>query len=87
MRTAIESNAHATSPATPVDIKREEDKVKTSLKSAAKSKNREACLILAKELVNSRKAVKRLNLTKAQIKSVEMSIQQQAGSSSPPRYD
>lgn len=38
-------------------IQREEDKVKFELKKAAKRGDRDVCLVFAKEIVNSRKAV------------------------------
>jgi len=58
-------------------IKREEDKVALSLKKAAKSGEREACTILAKEIINSKKAVNRIHTSVAQLKSVEYQIQNQ----------
>ena len=60
-------------------IQREEEKVKKSLKMAAKTNNKEVCLVLARELINSKNSIKRLNNAKAHIKSVELSMQQQAG--------
>ena len=39
------------------NIQREEDKVKLELKKAAKRGDKDVCLMLAKEIVNSRKAV------------------------------
>ena len=42
-------------------IQREEDKVKMELKKAAKRGDRDVCLVLAKEIVNSHKAVTFLN--------------------------
>ncbi|KAI1287251.1 Charged multivesicular body protein 3 [Halotydeus destructor] len=59
-------------------IKREEDKVKTTLKQAAKKGDKDVCLILAKEIVNSRKAVNRINTSKAQLNSVALHMTQQA---------
>ncbi|RWS14005.1 charged multivesicular body protein 3-like protein [Dinothrombium tinctorium] len=58
-------------------IQREEEKVKQSLKQAAKSNDRDVCAILAKELVNSRKAIARINTSKAQINSVMLNMNQQ----------
>ena len=59
-------------------IQREEQKVKQSLKQAAKKGDREVCVILAKEIVRSRKAVNRITTTKAQLNSVGLHMQQQA---------
>lgn len=59
-------------------IQREEAKVKLSLKQAAKKGDKDVCLILAKEIVNSRKAVNRINTSKAQLNSVSLHMQQQA---------
>jgi charged multivesicular body protein 3 len=39
------------------NIQREEEKVKLELKKAAKRGDKDVCLVLAKEIVNSRKAV------------------------------
>ncbi|XP_018426963.1 PREDICTED: charged multivesicular body protein 3 isoform X2 [Nanorana parkeri] len=39
------------------DIQREQEKVKRSIKDSAKKGNREACIILAKEVVQSKRAV------------------------------
>ncbi|XP_033116760.1 charged multivesicular body protein 3-like isoform X2 [Anneissia japonica] len=58
-------------------IKKEEDKVQRSLKDAAKKGQKDVCSVLAKEVVNSHKAVKRLYTSKAQLKSVEMQMKNQ----------
>ncbi|XP_022080628.1 charged multivesicular body protein 3-like [Acanthaster planci] len=58
-------------------IEREEMKVKRSLKDAAKKGEKDVCKILAKEIVNSRKAVKRIHTSKAQINSVSMQMKNQ----------
>ncbi|XP_065882999.1 charged multivesicular body protein 3-like [Dysidea avara] len=58
-------------------IQREEAKVKLSLKDAAKKNQIDVCKILAKEVVQSRKAVNKLYASKAQINSVMMSMDQQ----------
>ncbi|XP_054247374.1 charged multivesicular body protein 3 isoform X2 [Indicator indicator] len=42
------------------DIQREEEKVKRSIKEAAKKGQRDVCVILAKELVHSRRAMQNL---------------------------
>ncbi|XP_065827295.1 charged multivesicular body protein 3-like [Oscarella lobularis] len=58
-------------------IQREEDKVKRSLKDAAKKGQNDVCRILAKEVVQSRRAVSKMYASKAQINSVMMSMQNQ----------
>jgi len=58
-------------------IQREEDKVKMELKKAAKRGDKDVCLVLAKEIVKSRKAVNRLHTSKAQLNSVSMHMSQQ----------
>lgn len=60
------------------NIQREEEKVKLTLKQAAKKGDRDVCVILAREIVNSRKAVNRINTSKAQLNSVSLHMQQQA---------
>ncbi|XP_048472696.1 charged multivesicular body protein 3 isoform X3 [Rhincodon typus] len=59
------------------DIQREEEKVKRSVKDAAKKGQRDVCTILAKEIVHSRKAVGKLYASKAQMNSVLMSMKNQ----------
>jgi charged multivesicular body protein 3 len=54
-------------------------KVKRSLKEAAKKGDKTVCTMLAKEIVRSRKAKDRLHTSKAQMNSVVMQLQQQAG--------
>ncbi|XP_064599920.1 charged multivesicular body protein 3-like [Liolophura sinensis] len=58
-------------------IQREEEKVKRSLKDAAKKGEKESCRVLAKEIVNSRRAVNKLYAAKAQLNSVQMSMKNQ----------
>lgn len=58
-------------------IQREEEKAKRSLRDAAKKNNKDVCVILAKEIVRSRKAISRLYASKAQINSVMMNMNQQ----------
>jgi charged multivesicular body protein 3 len=60
------------------NIQREEEKVKASLKQAAKKGDRDVCVILAKEIVGSRKAINRINTSKAQLNSVCLHMTQQA---------
>lgn len=58
-------------------IMREQEKVKISLKQAAKKNDRDTCVILAKEMVRARKAIARINTSKAQINSVMLNMNQQ----------
>lgn len=58
-------------------IQREEDKVKVTLKQAAKKGDRDTCTILAKEIVRSRKATTRIYTTKAHLNSVQMQMKNQ----------
>ena len=58
-------------------IKREEAKVTKSLKDAAKKGDKDVCLVLAKEVVHSRKAVNKLYCAKANINSVQMQMKGQ----------
>lgn len=53
--------------------------MKASLKTAAKAGQKDVCVILAKEIVNSRKAIDKLHTAKAKLKSVEYGMQQQLG--------
>ena len=59
-------------------IQREEAKVKQSAKQAAKVGDPQAVRILAREMIHSRKTVKRLGTAKTQMNSVAMQIQMQA---------
>lgn len=61
------------------DIQREEEKVKRSIKDAAKKGQRDVCVILAKELIRSRKAVSKLYASKAHMNSVLMGMKNQLG--------
>jgi len=58
-------------------IKREEAKVTRSLKEAAKKGDKDVCNILAKEIVNSRKAITKLYTAKANLNSVQMQMKSQ----------
>ena len=58
-------------------IKREELKVIKSLKEAAKKGDTAVCHILAKEIINSRKAVTRLYTAKANLNSVQLQMKGQ----------
>ncbi|KAM4673570.1 charged multivesicular body protein 3 isoform 1-T1 [Amazona ochrocephala] len=59
------------------DIQREEEKVKRSIKDAAKKDQKDVCVILAKELIRSRKAVSKLYASKAHMNSVLMGMKNQ----------
>merc|ERR1711907_282792 len=58
-------------------IEREEFKIKMTIKEHAKKGQADAARMLAKSLVQSRKAKNRMHMTKTQINSVSMQIQQQ----------
>uniref|UniRef100_A0A2M3Z7N0 Putative vacuolar sorting protein vps24 n=1 Tax=Anopheles braziliensis TaxID=58242 RepID=A0A2M3Z7N0_9DIPT len=58
-------------------IQREEDKIKRTLKEAAKKNDKEVCTILAKELIRSRKAVNKIYTSKAHINSVQLQMKNQ----------
>merc|ERR1711990_1212530 len=58
-------------------IRREEAKVTKSLKEAAKKGDKDVCLILAKEVVHSRKTMNKLYCAKANINSVQMQMKGQ----------
>ena len=64
-------------PCLNIAIQTEEMKVKKSIKEAAKKGQTDVAKILAKELVQSRKAVGKLYASKAHMNSVMMSMQQQ----------
>lgn len=58
-------------------IQREEEKTKRACKESAKKGEKEACVILAKELVQSKKATSKLYAAKAELNSVQMSMKHQ----------
>ena len=62
-----------------IAIQTEEAKVKKSIRDAAKKGQNDVCKILAKELVQSRKAVSKLYASKAHMNSVIMQMQNQLG--------
>jgi hypothetical protein len=72
---AVCAHGMVTSPG----IQTEEMKVKKSIKDAAKRGQVDVAKILAKEVVQSKKAVSKLYASKAQMNSVVMSMQQQLG--------
>ncbi|XP_042102001.1 charged multivesicular body protein 3 isoform X3 [Ovis aries] len=59
------------------DIQREEEKVKRSVKDAAKKGQKDVCVVLAKEMIRSRKAVSKLYASKAHMNSVLMGMKNQ----------
>ncbi|XP_023690161.1 charged multivesicular body protein 3 [Paramormyrops kingsleyae] len=59
------------------DIQREEEKVKRSIKEAARKGQKDVCVILAKEMIHSKKAVGKLYASKAQMNSVLLSMKNQ----------
>ncbi|XP_068195060.1 charged multivesicular body protein 3 [Antennarius striatus] len=59
------------------DIQREQDKVKRSIKDAAKKGQKDVCLILAKEMIHSKRAITKLHSSKAQMNSVLLSMKNQ----------
>uniref|UniRef100_A0A8C7CW43 Charged multivesicular body protein 3 n=1 Tax=Oncorhynchus kisutch TaxID=8019 RepID=A0A8C7CW43_ONCKI len=59
------------------DIQREEEKVKRSIKDAAKKGHRDVCVVLAKEMIQSKRAVSKLYASKAQMNSVLLSMKNQ----------
>ncbi|XP_043268526.1 charged multivesicular body protein 3 [Venturia canescens] len=58
-------------------IQREEDKVKRSLKEAAKKGDKDVCKILAKEIIRARKARGKLYTSKAHLNSVSLQMKNQ----------
>jgi len=58
-------------------IQRQEAKVEQSLKQAAKKGDKDVCKVLAKEIINSRKAVNKMYASKAHINSIQMQMQNQ----------
>ena len=56
-------------------IEREQNKTKLEIKKAAKKGDRDVCKILAKEIVNSKRAVSKLYQSKAQVNSVMVSVE------------
>uniref|UniRef100_A0A069DQ93 Putative vacuolar sorting protein vps24 n=1 Tax=Panstrongylus megistus TaxID=65343 RepID=A0A069DQ93_9HEMI len=58
-------------------IQREEEKVKRSLKEAAKKGDKTVCTILAKEVLRARKAVNKIYTSKAHLNSIQMQMKNQ----------
>lgn len=61
------------------DIQREQDKVKRSIKDAAKKGQKDVCVILAKEMIQSKRAVTKLYASKAHMNSVSLGMKNQLG--------
>lgn len=62
-----------------VGIQREEEKIKRSLKDAAKKGDKDVCRVYAKELVRSKKAIGKLYTSKAHLNSIQMHMKEQLG--------
>ncbi|XP_014218195.1 charged multivesicular body protein 3 [Copidosoma floridanum] len=58
-------------------IQREEDKVKRSLKDAAKKGDKDVCKVLAKEVIRARQACNKLHTSKAHLNSVTLQMKNQ----------
>nr|XP_020009526.1 charged multivesicular body protein 3-like [Castor canadensis] len=59
------------------DIQRGEEKVKRPVKDAAKKGQKDVCVVLAKEMIRSRKAVSKLYASKAHMNSMLMGMKNQ----------
>lgn len=60
-------------------IQREQDKVKRSIKDAAKKGQKDVCVVLAKEMIQSKRAVSKLYATKAHMNSAMLGMRNQCG--------
>uniref|UniRef100_A0A3B5K0Q6 Charged multivesicular body protein 3 n=1 Tax=Takifugu rubripes TaxID=31033 RepID=A0A3B5K0Q6_TAKRU len=60
-----------------VNIQREQEKVKRSIKDAAKKGQKDVCVVLAKEIVQSKRAVSKLYASKAHMNSVTLGMRNQ----------
>lgn len=58
-------------------IQREQDKVKRSIKDAAKKGQKDVCVVLAKEMIQSKRAVSKLYATKAHMNSAMLGMRNQ----------
>uniref|UniRef100_A0A1B6F0T6 EOG090X0EF4 n=2 Tax=Proconiini TaxID=565685 RepID=A0A1B6F0T6_9HEMI len=58
-------------------IQREEEKVKRSLKEAAKKGDKSVCIILAKEVIRARKAITKIHTSKAHLNSIQLQMKNQ----------
>ena len=64
-----------------IAIKREEEKIKRSIKEAAKKGDKDVCRIYAKELVRSKKAITKIYTSKAHLNSIQLHMKEQLGKS------
>lgn len=62
-----------------LDIQREQEKVKRSIKDAAKKGQKDVCVVLAKEMIQSKRAVTKLYSSKAHMNSVSLGMKNQLG--------
>jgi len=60
-------------------IQREEEKIKRSLKEAAKKGDKDVCRVYAKELVRSKRAINKIYTSKAHLNSIQMHMKEQLG--------
>jgi len=59
-------------------IMREEDKIKRSIKEAAKKpNNKDVCIVYAKELIRSKRAIAKIYTSKAHLNSIQMHMKEQ----------
>lgn len=58
-------------------IQREEEKAKKALKDAAKKNDKDACIVLAKEIVGARKTINKIRVSKTQLNSIQMQMKNQ----------
>ena len=58
-------------------IQREEEKVKRSMKEAAKKGDKDVCKILAKEIIRARKACNKIYTSKAHMNSISLQMKNQ----------
>jgi charged multivesicular body protein 3 len=59
-------------------IMREEDKIKRSIKEAAKKpNNKDVCIVYAKELIRSKRAIRKIYTSKAHLNSIQMHMKEQ----------
>lgn len=58
-------------------IQREEEKAKRTLKDAAKKNDKDSCVVLAKEIVNARRTINKIHVSKTQLNSIQMQMKNQ----------
>jgi hypothetical protein len=64
---------------TDIDLEREEQKVKLEIKQAAKRGDQKTARILAKQIVQSRRAKERMYKSKAELHSISLALTHQLG--------